>query len=1005
MKSPFRFYIMLITALWTVIIACFLIWNIYQEKRGTEEEAYIQANVSYEKDILYRKWSAMHGGVYVPITPETPPNPYLSHIPERDITTPSGKKLTLINPAYMSRQVYESEKKKYGVIGRLTSLKPIRPENAPDKWEENTLRLLEQGKDKVSSIEKTDDTEYFRLMRPLITQKSCLKCHESQGYKEGDIRGGISIAIPMEPFQNIMAAHVHIFFITHILIWLSGLLAIFFAAQRLNKSESERRQAEEAIRRAKEDWEQTFDAIPDLIAILNNEQQILRCNKTMAQWMECDTHELLGKKCYECFHHTREIPPFCPFIPMMKDKKTHSEEEYLENWDKYFLVSVTPIYDNYGNIKSCVHVARDITGRKQAENLQMGVNRVLEAVITGDDLGTVLEMLTKIIEEQNPDMLCSILLMSEDRKHLLHGAAPGLPDAYNQAVNGIEIGPMSGSCGTAAFLKKTVITEDIGSDPKWENFRSLAMTHHLRSCWSHPIFSYDNKVLGTIAVYACHPRYPTDKELYLMEAAARIAGIAIERRNSEKKLLNAKHAAESANRAKSEFLAQMSHELRTPLNGILGYAQILMRDGSLTQKHQDAVSVMYKSGEHLLTIINDILDISKIEAKKMALELSDFCLAEVSEEIAEITRVKCIEKNIAFDYENRVEIPIIVRGDEKRLRQVLLNLLGNAVKYTQKGSVIFRVSGGRKQEEIRFEVEDTGIGIPEDRQEEIFLPFHQVADRRLHVEGTGLGLAISRRLVWLMGGELNMKSVVGKGSLFRFEIKLPCVGRHQITEQQSDTRKPVIGYEGARIRVLIADDVGDSRNILKDLLSPLGFEIAEAGDGEEALHKLSEFNPKLVLTDLIMPKMNGTELIKNIRNGRFSDEPIIIVISASVMISIKIQCFQNGCDDFISKPVDADELLDKIQIHLGLKWIYGTADISSGTVKPSAKAVIPPSDEYLEILWQMAEIGDIIGIRQHLKKLADENADLVPFSETLDDYAKKFQTKMIRQFISQYRPI
>lgn len=1003
MKSSIRFYTMLITAVWTGVIAGSLIWNIYQEKRGTEEEVYIQANVSYEKDILYRKWAAMHGGVYVPITAETPPNPYLSHIPERDITTPSGKKLTLMNPAYMGRQIYESEKKKYGIIGHLTSLKPTRPENSPDEWEATALRLIEQGQDKVSSIEKRDDKEYFRLMRPLITQKDCLKCHESQGYKEGDIRGGISIAIPMEPFQNIMDKHVRIFFITHLLIWLSGLLAIFFTAQKLDRNESERRQAEENIRCAKEDWELTFDAIPDLIAILNDKQQILRCNKTMAQWMECTEQELLGKKCYECFHNSQEIPSFCPFIPMMKDRQTHSEEEYLEKLDKYFLISVTPIYDNHGNIKSCVHVARDVTGRKRAENLQVSVNRVLEAIITGDELGTILEMLTNIIEEHEPDMLCSILLMSQDQKHLTHGAAPSLPDSYNQAVNGIEIGSEAGTCGTAAFLKQTVITEDIASDPKWTNFKTSALTYGLRSCWSQPIFSYDNKILGTLAVYSRHPRNPTDKELQLMEVASRIAGIAIERKSSERKLLNAKEVAESANHAKSEFLAQMSHELRTPLNGILGYAQILMRDGNLTQKHQDALSVMYKSGEHLLSIINDILDISKIEAKKMALELSDFCLAEVSEEIAEITRVKCVEKNIAFDYENRLKNPIIVRGDEKRLRQILLNLLGNAVKYTPKGNVIFRVSGGRGQEDVRFEVEDTGIGIPEDMQEEIFLPFHQIADRRLHVEGTGLGLAISRRLVWLMGGELNVRSVVGKGSLFWFETKLPCVGYHQTTEQQNAARRTIVGYEGDRVRVLIVDDIEDSRDVLKELLSPLGFEIAEAQDGEEALRKLSEFKPKLVLTDLIMPKTNGFELVRNIRQGLFSNEPVIIVISANVTMLATIQCLQDGCNDFASKPIDVNELLNKIQIHLKLKWIYKYADIFLKTETASPKTVIAPSEEELEILWQMAEIGDIIGIRQRLKKLARENADVITFVETLDAYAKKFQTKRIRQFISQYR--
>jgi diguanylate cyclase (GGDEF)-like protein len=235
--SFFVRYIWLISALWTFVIGGSLFWNITHLKQNTLKIARIHAQISYEKDVSYRRWNSIHGGVYVPATKDTPPNPYLSHVSERDIKTPSGKILTLMNPAYMTRQVNELIKKEQGIGGHITSLKPLRPENSPDSWEKKALEEFEQGKDMVMSVENIEGKNYFRIMHPFITEERCLKCHEAQGYKVGDIRGGISVSIPMAPLYAIQQERINALAIVHTVLWFLGISGLLFTRQRLKASE------------------------------------------------------------------------------------------------------------------------------------------------------------------------------------------------------------------------------------------------------------------------------------------------------------------------------------------------------------------------------------------------------------------------------------------------------------------------------------------------------------------------------------------------------------------------------------------------------------------------------------------------------------------------------------------------------------------------------------------------------------------------------------------------
>jgi PAS domain S-box-containing protein len=408
-------------------------------------------------------------------------------------------------------------------------------------------------------------------------------------------------------------------------------------------------------------------------------------------------------------------------------------------------------------------------------------------------------------------------------------------------------------------------------------------------------------------------------------------------------LQQAKEAAEAASRSKAAFLANMSHELRTPLNAILGFAQLMLYDQELNAQHQSDLQTICNSGNHLLTMINDILEMSKLEAGSVMLKAKECNFYDIVDTARDMLSLKAQEKELLLDFKIAPDVPAYIYIDEGKLRQVLINLIGNAIKFTNTGHIYVRVfpetvntgdgDSSEPSQYLYFEVEDTGLGISEAEQKTLFQPFVQTASGRRSQEGTGLGLSISHNYVKLMGGDMSVTSKLGEGSTFRFHIPLKSLDLfdEDLTTKSSNR---VIGIEGNPFyRILIAEDIRLNRQLLNRILSPLGFEVREVSNGQDAIALWQDWSPHLIWMDVRMPILNGHEAasaIREIESKRkisASQKVRIIALTANLVDLREEDLYLHGFDGLIAKPFTEDKIFSKMAEYLNLKYIYSQTSI------------------------------------------------------------------------------
>ncbi|HEY9888188.1 MAG TPA: PAS domain S-box protein, partial [Candidatus Obscuribacterales bacterium] len=718
---------------------------------------------------------------------------------------------------------------------------------------------------------------------------------------------------------------------------------------------TKRRQLEENLLRSQQFLHTFIDNLP-LTVFSKNVQNGFRyelINKNAERIMGFSAAAGLGKNDYDLL--PKEIADIHrqDDLDVVRQGKLidTSKEIFRPNTGEYlFMRSIKmPLYDSQGNLTHLLGIGEDFTDRNRAETLLSSQTQVLELIAADAPLTDTLTLLLRTFEKLAHCRGASILFLDEAGRHLHNAISPSLPPGYCQALEGLAIGPTATSCGAAAHHRVPVIVTDTLTDPLWAQTRSLAQQFNIRSCWSIPIMASQGTVLGTLAMAFDRPKSPATDDWQILGTAAHLAGIAIERQRTAAELYQAKEAAEAANRAKSQFLANMSHELRTPMNAILGFTQLMARDGTLSAQQQQALNVINTSGQHLLDLINDVLEMSKIEAGTVTLSAHPFDLTALLTTVESLFHMQALEKGLALNLQVEAAVPRYIVGDEGKLRQVLINLLGNAIKFTHTGQVRLSVAIAEPsplptQPAITLAIADTGPGIPAEILPRLFQPFVQALHHVPGEGGSGLGLAIAQQFVQLMGGHIEVETTVGTGTTFTFTLPVAVADPTAIAQLSTPCTVQRLAPNQPPYRILVVDDRPENRAPLMQLLQAVGFDTRAAVNGQEAITQWQTWHPHLIWMDMRMPVLDGYAATRQIRQleaieNESAPRPRtkIIALTASAFEDQRDEMLAAGCDDFVHKPFAAAAIFRKMAHHLGVQF-----ELTETCPPPAALPMVPP---------------------------------------------------------------
>ncbi len=737
-------YALVIAAMWTLVVAISLGSNLRQQRRETLEVARATARTAYQKDVIYRRWNAQHGGVYAPITEETQPNPYLKESTERpiEITAFSAKgpesgvvlTLTLINPAYMTRQVHELAAELHGVKGHITSLDPIRPANAPDAWEREALQSFEAGESEASEIQEIDGTSHMRLMQPLVTEESCLACHAEQGYELGDVRGGISVAVPMTELDVAAQKHNLVAWLGHGLLWIVGLTIIGGGGWALQGNVRKLQESEKQYR-------SLIRSIQAAVIVHNADGRVVTSNPTAQRLLGLSEDQLLGRSTRESgWHFINEDRTLMPVdeYPVARAFETRQPVRDLvigisgTEADRitWALVNADPVLDDAGAVNQVIVTFMDITERKRAEQ---------EVRQQKDMLENTLESLTYPF----------LVINAEDYTiELANSAAIGSGDL-----------PENAKCYTLTHQRHSPCDDEEHPCPLQE---VIATKEHVKLEHTH----YASEGNPRCVEVHGYPIFDAEGDVVQMiEYTIDIT----ERKRAQRSLAEKKDELARSNAELEEFAYIASHDLQEPLRKVQAFGDRLwaMYSDILEERGQDYLSRMQGAVEQMRNLIDDLLAYSRVTRNARQFEAVD--LNAVTERVIADLVIRIEETDGRVEVE---ELPTVA-ADAMQVRRLLQNLIGNALKFHQKDEpplVKIYSEETTADDFYQIAVRDNGIGFDRKYAKQIFAPFQRLHGRSEY-EGTGMGLAICRKIVERHGGRIWVDSEPGEGTTFHFTLR------------------------------------------------------------------------------------------------------------------------------------------------------------------------------------------------------------------------------------------